>query len=125
MKILALAIGATSALALAACTSSGNTERGALTGALLGGAAGAIIGNNTGSGDAQSGAAIGAAVGAVGGGVAGAQQDKTQQAQAGQSGQYQTGPNGEALLFDRNANRYYYVDRRSGRTYWANGEYRG
>jgi uncharacterized protein YcfJ len=128
MKILTLSAGVTCALALAACTSSGNTERGALTGALLGGAAGAIIGNNTGSGDAQSGAAIGAAVGAVGGGVAGAQQDKTQQAQAGQSGQsgqYQTGPNGEALLFDRNANRYYYVDRRSGRTYWANGEYRG
>ena len=35
------------------------------------------------------------------------------------------GPNGEELIYDRRADRYYYVDRRSGRTYWANGDYRG
>ena len=32
---------------------------------------------------------------------------------------------GEELVYDRYADRYYYVDRRSGRTYWANGDYRG
>ena len=111
--IAALALGA------AACTQTGNTERGALTGAVLGGAAGAIIGNNTGSGDAGQGAAIGAATGAIAGGVAGASSDRNNRA----SGQY--GPNGEQLIYDREYNRYYYVDRRSGRTYWENGQYRG
>lgn len=119
MKLLIAAAGLATLVGLGACTSSGNTERGALTGALLGGAAGAIIGNNTGSGDAGTGAAIGAAVGAAGGAVVGHEQDKNQQ----QAGGY--GPNGEPLMYDNRANRYYYVDRRSGRTYWANGEYRG
>lgn len=104
----------------AGCTSTGATERGAATGALLGGAAGAVIGNNTGDGDAGQGAAIGAATGAIAGGVTGAASDGNNQ-----NNRYQTGPNGEQLLWDRQYNRYYYVDRRSGRTYWANGEYRG
>lgn len=116
MKITLLATALTAGLAMTACTSSGNTERGALTGAVLGGAAGAIIGNNTGSGDAQQGAAIGAATGAIAGGVAGAQSD---------SRRTNAGPNGEPLIYDQYAGRYYYVDRRSGRSYWANGEYRG
>jgi len=120
MKTLAITAGAiTALLAATACTSSGNTERGAVTGALLGGAAGAIIGNNTGSGDAGQGAAIGAATGAIAGGVAGSQSDRNNPQAAGY------GPNGEPLLYDQYARRYYYVDRRSGRTYWANGEYRG
>ena len=120
MKLaLATCVGA-AALAAAACTSTGNTERGAVTGALLGGAAGAVIGNNTGEGDAGQGAAIGAATGAIAGGVAGAQSDRNNPA-----GQYQTGPNGEQLIWDRQSNRYYYVDRGSGRTYWANGQFRG
>jgi uncharacterized protein YcfJ len=111
--IAVLAVGA------AACTQTGNTERGAVTGALLGGAAGAVIGNNTGSGDAGQGAAIGAATGAIAGGVAGAASDRNN------PGEYATGPNGEQLIYDRQSNRYYYVDRRSGRTYWENGQYRG
>lgn len=118
MKTTLFALTAIAALgATAACTSSGNTERGALSGALLGGAAGAIIGNNTGSGDAGQGAAIGAATGAIAGGVVGANSDRNNNAQVG--------PNGEPLLYDNYARRYYYVDRRSGRTYWSNGEYRG
>jgi hypothetical protein len=117
MKYLVIASAVTAVASLAACTSTGNTERGAVTGALLGGAAGAIIGNNTGSGDAGQGAAIGAATGAIAGGVAGAQSDRNRSANYG--------PNGEPLLYDNRANRYYYVDRRSGRTYWANGDYRG
>lgn len=117
MKIIAISAGALAALAVAACTQSGNTERGAVTGGLLGAAAGAIIGNNTGSGDAGQGAAIGAATGAIAGGVAGASSDRNTQAQYG--------PNGEPLLYDSYARRYYYVDRRSGRSYWSNGDYRG
>jgi uncharacterized protein YcfJ len=121
-KIIALASGAAFLMTLGACTSTGNTERGALGGAALGALAGAVIGNNTGSGDAGTGAAIGAAVGAAGGAVYGAQKDKTT---AAQNGQYATGPKGEPLMYDNRANRYYYVDRASGRSYWANGDYRG
>ncbi len=121
MKIIAItAFSALAAMAVAACTQTGNTERGAVTGGLLGAAAGAIIGNNTGSGDAGQGAAIGAATGAIAGGVAGASSDRNTNNNA-----EGYGPNGEALVYDGNARRYYYVDRRSGRTYWANGEYRG
>lgn len=120
MKIIAIAsASALAMIAAAACTQSGNTERGAVTGGLLGAAAGAVIGNNTGSGDAGQGAAIGAATGAIAGGVAGASSDRNTQGAA------EYGPNGEALVYDGNARRYYYVDRRSGRTYWSNGDYRG
>jgi hypothetical protein len=122
MKLTAAAILAV--IAAGACTSTGNTERGALGGAALGALAGAAIGNNTGSGDASTGAAIGALAGGIGGAAVGNQQDRTLEARNG-GGQYQAGPNGEPLVLDRNADRYYYVDRRSGRTYWANGEYRG
>lgn len=118
MKIILVAGALAAVLAGAACTQSGNTERGAVTGALLGAAAGAVIGNNTGSGDAGQGAAIGAAGGAIAGGVAGASSDRNDQ-------RANRGPNGEELVYDRNADRYYYVERHSGRTYWANGEYRG
>lgn len=119
MKMILIAGSIVAAgLAATACTQTGNTERGALTGAILGGAAGAIIGNNTGNGDAGQGAAIGAGAGAIAGGVAGASSDRN-------GNRSNVGPNGEALLYDRYADRYYYVDRRSGRTYWANGEYRG
>ena len=121
MKLTIISAAALSALGLMACTSTGNTERGALGGAALGALAGAAIGNNTGSGDAKTGAAIGAVVGGVGGAAVGASQDRNQTAQ----NQYQTGPNGEALIYDRDYQRYYYVDRRTGRTYWANGDYRG
>jgi hypothetical protein len=117
--ILAGAVVAATDLTAAACAS--DTGRGALTGAVLGGAAGAIIGNNTGSGDADEGAAIGAVTGAIAGGVAGSQNDNDDDRRY--AGRY--GPNGEELIYDRYADRYYYVDRRNGRTYWANGEYRG
>jgi hypothetical protein len=122
MKYVVIAAAVTAIAGLTACTSSGATERGAVTGALLGGAAGAVIGNNTGSGDAGQGAAIGAATGAIAGGVAGAQSDRNRNDNYA-SNRY--GPNGEPLLYDSRADRYYYVDRRNGRTYWANGEYRG
>ena len=68
MKILTVSsalIG--SAAFLAACTSSGYTERNAAAGAI----AGAVIGNNTGSGNAGRGAAIGAVVGGAAGAAKG------------------------------------------------------
>ena len=116
MKSIIIAATALAALSAVACTSTGNTERGAVGGALLGAAAGAIIGNNTGSGDAGQGAAIGAATGAIAGGVVGNSQDRNTP---------QTGPHGEPLVYDSYAKRSYYVDRSSGRTYWSNGDYRG
>lgn len=120
MKIATYTIGGAAALLMGACTSTGNIERGAATGAVLGGAAGAVIGNNVGSGDAETGAAIGAVVGGASGAYAGREADKRNN-----TGRYQTGPNGERLIYDTRSNRYYYVDAQSGRTYWANGEFRG
>lgn len=122
MKVLIVSTVIAMGLGAVACTASGNTERGALSGAILGGAAGAIIGNNTGSGDAGQGAAIGAATGAIAGGVVGASKDRDRNVDRNVE---RYGPNGEELIYDNRADRYYYVDRRSGRTYWANGEYRG
>jgi hypothetical protein len=124
MKLVVITTAIAALAILGACTSTGNTERGALGGAALGALAGAAIGNNVGSGDASTGAAIGALAGGVGGAAYGSQQDRAQEA-GRTSGQYAAGPNGEALVYDRQYERYYYVDRRSGRTYWANGEFRG
>lgn len=124
MKTTFIAAGAL--IALGACTTTGNTEKGALGGAALGALAGAAIGNNVGSGDAKTGAAIGALAGGIGGAAYGAQKDQTQAAQAANgNSQYATGPRGEPLMYDSRAQRYYYVDRNSGRSYWANGDYRG
>lgn len=119
MKTANYVVAAAAALLMGACTSTGNIERGAATGAVLGGAAGAIIGNNVGDGDAETGAAIGAVVGGASGAYAGREADKRN------NSQYQTGPNGERLVYDTRANRYYYVDAQTGRTYWANREFRG
>lgn len=62
---------ATTALAMAACTQSGYTERNAAAGAAAGAVAGAVIGNNTGDGDAGNGAAIGAVLGGAAGAAKG------------------------------------------------------
>ncbi|MEH6411948.1 MAG: YMGG-like glycine zipper-containing protein [Hyphomonas sp.] len=60
-----------SALVLAACTSSGTTEKNAAYGAAAGAVAGAVIGNNTGDGDAQRGAMIGGVLGGAAGAAKG------------------------------------------------------
>ncbi len=75
MRLTLMATMASAALFAAACTQTGNVERGAATGAVLGGVAGAVIGNNVGDGDAETGAAFGAAVGAIGGAYAGCVRD--------------------------------------------------
>lgn len=107
-------------LAMTACTTTGNTEKGATIGAAAGAVAGAIIGNNTGSGDASTGAAIGAVVGGAGGAYAGSQKDKT----VGEPTRFRQSAQGQELTYDRQAGRYYYVDRNTGRTYWQNGSVR-
>ncbi|MBI1252268.1 MAG: glycine zipper 2TM domain-containing protein [Alphaproteobacteria bacterium] len=67
---------AAAAMALAACTTTGNVERNAAGGAAIGALAGAAIGNNVGDGDAGDGAAVGAAVGAAAGAARGYSQDQ-------------------------------------------------
>ena len=72
MKVLTVtsAIIGTAAF-LAACTSTGYTERNAAAGAAAGAVAGAVIGNNVGDGDAGRGAAIGAVLGGAAGAAKG------------------------------------------------------
>jgi len=92
-------------------------ERNAAVGAGLGGIAGAIIGNNTGSGDASTGAAIGALIGGAGGAYSGYIEDQ-------RTGQWYR-PNARSNLYwDSYSRRYYYVDSRTGCTYWQNGQRR-
>ncbi len=89
------------------------TQR-ALGGAAIGGAvgagAGAIIDDNT-----TRGALIGGAAGAALGAGVGAATTPSQR----------TGPGGAQMYFDQRAQRYFYVDQRTGRTYWENGQLRG
>jgi outer membrane lipoprotein SlyB len=66
-----MTLAAASAMLLAGCTTTGQTERNAAYGAAAGAVAGAVIGNNVGDGDAGKGAVAGAVIGGVAGGVAG------------------------------------------------------
>lgn len=115
-----LMISTAAVLTLGACTTTGNTERGAVTGAAAGALVGAIIGNNTGSGDASTGAAIGAAVGGAGGAYAGSQKDK----QMGEPTRIRRSANGQQLYFDQQTQRYFWVDEYTGKTYYENGQFR-
>lgn len=107
-------------LTLTGCTTTGNVEEKAAIGAAAGAVAGAVLGNNTGDGDARTGAIIGAVVGAAGGAYVGHQQDKEQ----GEETEFRQGADGQALIYDGYAERYYFVDERTGKTYWRNGELR-
>ncbi|WP_421785173.1 glycine zipper domain-containing protein [Hyphobacterium sp.] len=117
MKVFKLAVVFGAGLALTACANSPNTARNAAAGAALGAAAGAVIGNNTGSGDAQQGALIGAAIGAAGGAAVGCEQDGT-------CPWSQSNNRHSELYYDQRADRYYYINRGDGCTYWRNGQYR-
>jgi uncharacterized protein YcfJ len=113
MRLTLVAMMASSALLAAACTQSGNVERGAATGAVLGGVAGAVIGNNTGDGDAAQGAAIGAAIGAAGGAYAGCVRD---------GGCGAGGNVNRRQAYDARSGRYYFQDPQSGRWFYENGD---
>ena len=107
-------------LALAGCTTTGNVEEKAAIGAAAGAVTGAVVGNNVGDGDAKTGAIIGGVIGAAGGAYAGHQQDK----QSGEDTLLRKGANGQTLIYDEYAERYYFVDEYTGKTYWRNGELR-
>jgi phage tail tape-measure protein len=119
------AIVGVAGLTLAACTSTGNVERNAAGGAALGALAGAVIGNNVGEGDAQTGALAGAAIGGAAGAYRGYRQDQDAEEGPGFADDQNYAANREQpRYYDRGADRYYYVDPRTSRTYWENGAYR-
>ena len=120
MRLLTTLLVSVSFASLTACTTTGNTEKGALIGATAGAVVGAIIGNNTGSGDAETGAAIGAVVGGAGGAYAGSQKDK----QMGEPTRLKQAADGQKLYYDQAEDRYFFVDEDTGRTYWQNGSIR-
>ena len=123
MKVFTVSMASIAILSLSACTTTGNVESNAALGALGGAVAGAIIGNNTGAGDAKTGAAIGAIIGGAGGAAVGAQKDRTMG--EGTRPRSETRATGQDLYYDEEAQRYYYFDPVSGRTYYENGELRG
>ena len=71
-----MAAGALVSLALSACATMNNKERGAVIGAGAGAVVGGVIGNNTGSGSTAKGAIIGAVVGGAAGAIIGHQMDQ-------------------------------------------------
>lgn len=99
MKNIILA--STTALMLAACTTTGNIERNTALGAASGAILGGIIGNNTGSGSGKDGAILGAIVGGAGGIYTGAKADQTHQYSRVQSGQVPA--HGHHLQYSQNA----------------------
>lgn len=121
MRTLSIATATVTFMAISACTTTGNVERNAAIGALGGAVAGAIIGNNTGSGDAKTGATIGAVVGGAGGAYSGAQKDKAM----GEPTRVRTHANGQKLYYDAGVGRYYFIDERTGKSYYQNGQLRG
>jgi len=120
IKEITITTASLSLMVLTACTTTGNTERGAIIGAASGAVIGAVIGNNTGSGDASTGATIGAVVGGAGGAYAGSQKDRT----VGEPTRIRQSAQGQELIYDRQAGRYYFTDRNTGRTYWQDGSIR-
>ncbi len=115
-KLMIISLAAP-ALLVAGCATN-NTMQGAAGGAAAGALAGAVIGNNTGSGDARQGAIIGAVVGGAVGAYAGCRED-------GGCRWSQSNPNHSQLYYDQHARRYYYIDQRTGQTFWQDGQFRG
>ncbi len=111
---------AAASISLAACTTTGNTEKEIAAGASAGAATGAVLGNNLGAGDAATGAAVGALVGAVSGAVSGHKDDQL----IGEPTEKRHSAEGQRLFFDQNKERYYYIDPTTGRTYWQDGSLR-
>lgn len=96
----------------AACTTTGNVERGSVSGAAIGALAGAVLGNNVGGGSAATGAVIGAAIGGSAGAVRGCQQD----------GACGAAPVSRRQYYDERTRQYYFYDQRTGRFYYENGQ---
>lgn len=105
---------------LSACTTTGNTEKKAAIGAAAGAVTGAIVGNNVGDGDAKTGAIIGGVIGAAGGAYAGHEQDKDM----GEDTILKQPAQGQTLIYDEQAGKYYFVDEMTRKTYWRDGTLR-
>lgn len=108
------------ALSFAACTTTGNTERGAGYGALAGAALGAGVGAISGDVSVGEGAAIGAAGGAVVGGIQGRNKDAAQGTPTTMSPILDK----STRYYDENTRRYYYFERGTNRTFYENGQRR-
>ncbi|MDZ4761458.1 MAG: glycine zipper 2TM domain-containing protein [Alphaproteobacteria bacterium] len=116
MTIKTLFCAVVSSLSLAACAADGLSpvQRNAAIGGAIGAAAGAAVND-----DDLEGALIGGALGAAIGAYTGCRE---------QGGCFVGGKqvaNRNDLVYDSRAQRYYYMDRASGRTYWENGQLRG
>lgn len=120
LKFAMIAAGAGALLLTSACTTTGNVEKRGAQGAAVGAVAGAVIGNNVGDGDATRGAVIGGVLG----GAAGAAKGRQEDVQSGEGTRLKETADGQKLYYDSSARRYYYVDERTGRTYWQNGALR-
>ena len=107
-------------LSIAACTTTGNVERGALGGAAAGAAVGAGVGAVSGDVKVGEGAAVGAVVGAVAGAVVGNNKDKRM------NGGTTSAPilDKSRPFLEESTGRTYYYEKGTGRTFYANGEYR-
>ena len=119
-SILKLGVMGAAALSFAACTTTGEVERNAAYGAAGGAAVGAGVGAVSGDVKVGEGAAVGAAVGAVAGAVYGAKKD--QRRNGGTTERPILDKSQE--FYDTNTGRYYYYERGTSRTFYANGEYR-
>lgn len=109
-----VSVAASGLLLVGACTASGTAERNAIYGAGAGAAAGAVAGEVL-AGKPGKGAAAGAAIGALGGAIVGCERARDCFGRARDSGDRH---------YDDYADRYYYVDPRTGDTWWENGEFR-
>ena len=114
--LLMTAIG----LSFTACTTTGNTEKNAAIGGAAGAAIGAVVGNNVGDGDAKTGAIIGGVIGAAGGAYSGHEKDK----HMGEPTDFKQSADGQPLIYDEAAGKYYFVEQSTGKTYWSDGALR-
>lgn len=111
---------AVTALFITGCASNGapnqygTTTQDAVIGAAVGAAAGAVI---AGEGDRTQGAVIGGVLGGAAGAAYGCTRDRVCPWSAKNSSQSQ-------LYYDSRANRRYYIDARTGDTYWESGQFR-
>ena len=111
MKTLIYLSAAASALTLTACQNASAPQRNAAIGTAVGAAAGAAV-----AGDEATGALVGGALGAGAGYYTGCRQ---------QGGCYIGGNEVQSeRRYDQRADRYYFTDPDTGRTYWANGDLR-
>lgn len=119
-KFITTAILGVSLMTLAACTTTGNVERNAAGGAAAGGAIGAGIGAISGDVKVGEGAAAGAVVGGIIGAVRGNKKDKVM------NGGTTSAPilDRSTQYFDEPTGRYYYYEKGTSRTFYANGEQR-